>query len=54
MPENHETANIVVTDSLGYIVVLISTLNTYFCSGVVSPSTGISINNEIYNFSIHV
>jgi len=51
MPENHGTANIVVTDSLGNTVVGTSTLNIYFGSGFVSPSTGINLNNEMDDFS---
>ncbi|KAE9539702.1 hypothetical protein AGLY_004954 [Aphis glycines] len=51
MSENHGTANIVVTDSLGNTVVGTSTLNTYFGSGFVSPSTGINLNNEMDDFS---
>ncbi|XP_025200750.1 glutathione hydrolase 1 proenzyme-like isoform X3 [Melanaphis sacchari] len=51
MPENHGTANIVVTDSLGNAVVATSTLNTYFGCGFMSPSTGILLNNEMDDFS---
>ncbi|XP_026813149.1 glutathione hydrolase 1 proenzyme-like isoform X1 [Rhopalosiphum maidis] len=51
MPENHGTANIVVTDSVGNVVVATSTLNTYFGCGVMSPSTGILLNNEMDDFS---
>ncbi|XP_022182527.1 gamma-glutamyltranspeptidase 1-like isoform X2 [Myzus persicae] len=51
MPENHGTANIVVTDSLGNTVVGTSTLNIYFGCGFVSPSTGITLNNEMDDFS---
>ncbi|XP_027844957.2 scoloptoxin SSD14-like isoform X2 [Aphis gossypii] len=49
--ENHGTANIVVTDSNGNTVVGTSTLNIYFGSGFVSPSTGINLNNEMDDFS---
>ncbi|KAE9545004.1 hypothetical protein AGLY_000547 [Aphis glycines] len=49
--ENHGTANIVVTDSNGNTVVGTSTLNIYFGCGFVSPSTGISLNNEMDDFS---
>ncbi|CAI6343242.1 unnamed protein product [Macrosiphum euphorbiae] len=51
MPENHGTANIVVTDSEGNTVVATSTLNTYFGCGFMSPSTGILLNNEMDDFS---
>ncbi|CAI6348282.1 unnamed protein product [Macrosiphum euphorbiae] len=51
MPENHGTANSVVTDSWGNTVVGTSTLNIYFGSGFVSPSTGITLNNEMDDFS---
>ncbi|KAL4132607.1 hypothetical protein QTP88_009731 [Uroleucon formosanum] len=51
MPENHGTANSVVTDSEGNTVVGTSTLNIYFGCGFVSPSTGITLNNEMDDFS---
>ncbi|XP_060862119.1 scoloptoxin SSD14-like isoform X2 [Metopolophium dirhodum] len=51
MPENHGTANSVVTDSWGNTVVGTSTLNIYFGCGFVSPSTGITLNNEMDDFS---
>ncbi|XP_027844972.1 scoloptoxin SSD14-like isoform X3 [Aphis gossypii] len=51
MPENHGTANMVVTDSAGNTVVATSTLNTYFGCGFMSPSTGILLNNQMDDFS---
>ncbi|XP_060862732.1 glutathione hydrolase 1 proenzyme-like isoform X3 [Metopolophium dirhodum] len=51
MPENHGTANIVVTDSAGNTVVCTSTLNTSFGCGFMSPSTGIIFNNQMNDFS---
>ncbi|XP_022163029.1 gamma-glutamyltranspeptidase 1-like [Myzus persicae] len=50
-PEDHGTANIVVTDSMGNTVVCTSTVNTFFGSGFVSPSTGIIFNNQMNDFS---
>ncbi|XP_025200868.1 glutathione hydrolase 1 proenzyme-like [Melanaphis sacchari] len=50
-PEDHGTANIVVTDSMGNVVVCTSTINTFFGSGFVSPSTGIIFNNQMNDFS---
>ncbi|KAL5244956.1 hypothetical protein ACI65C_012366 [Semiaphis heraclei] len=50
-PEDHGTANIVVTDSMGNTVVCTSTINTFFGSGFVSPSTGIIFNNQMNDFS---
>ncbi|KAL4132604.1 hypothetical protein QTP88_009728 [Uroleucon formosanum] len=50
-PEDHGTANIVVTDSMGNTVVCTSTVNTFFGSGFMSPSTGIILNNQMNDFS---
>ncbi|CAH1711156.1 unnamed protein product [Aphis gossypii] len=51
MSENHGTANIIVTDSMGNTVVCTSTLNTFFGCGFMSPSTGIIFNNQMNDFS---
>ncbi|XP_060862916.1 scoloptoxin SSD14-like [Metopolophium dirhodum] len=51
MPENHGTANMVVIDSMGNVVISTSTINTYFGSGFMSPSTGLLLNNEMDDFS---
>ncbi|VVC34642.1 Hypothetical protein CINCED_3A025773 [Cinara cedri] len=51
MLEDHGTANLVVVDSMGNAVVGTNTINTLFGCGIMSPSTGIILNNEMDDFS---
>lgn len=50
-PEDHGTSHMSIVDSTGMAVALTSTVNTGFGSKVLSPSTGILLNNQMDDFS---
>ncbi len=47
------TTHIAAADSKGYWVAITATINTSFGSKVVVPGTGVVLNNEMDDFSIH-
>jgi gamma-glutamyltranspeptidase/glutathione hydrolase len=46
------TANVSVVDSDGNAVVLTTTINTAFGSGIMAPGTGVILNNEMDDFAV--
>jgi gamma-glutamyltranspeptidase/glutathione hydrolase len=46
------TANVSVVDTDGNAVVLTTTINTAFGSGIMAPGTGVILNNEMDDFAI--
>ncbi|KAI3454590.1 hypothetical protein Pfo_011253 [Paulownia fortunei] len=49
---DHGTTHICIIDSQRNIVTMTTSLNTQFGTQLVSPSTGIYLNNQMYDFSI--
>jgi gamma-glutamyltranspeptidase / glutathione hydrolase len=46
------TANVSVVDTDGNAVVLTTTINTAFGSGIMAPGTGVILNNEMDDFAV--
>jgi gamma-glutamyltranspeptidase / glutathione hydrolase / leukotriene-C4 hydrolase len=49
--EDHGTSHLSIVDKNGNAIAMTTTVNTYFGSKVVSPSTGIVFNNQMDDFS---
>ncbi|KAI3454589.1 hypothetical protein Pfo_011252 [Paulownia fortunei] len=49
---DHGTTHVCIIDGQRNVVTMTISLNSYFGSKVVSPSTGIFLNNQMYDFSI--
>ena len=51
LPEDHGTSHVSVLDGAGNAVAITTTVNRAFGSFVVSPSTGILLNDQMDDFS---
>jgi len=49
---DHGTANLIVADAEGNVVVLTTTINTSFGSKLMDPKLGIILNNEMDDFAV--
>lgn len=50
-PDDSGTSHLTIVDDEGNVAALTSTVNTYFGSGIISESTGLTLNNEMDDFS---
>ena len=49
---DHGTSHVSIVDRMRNAVSMTNTVNSYFGSSILSPSTGIVLNNEMDDFSI--
>jgi len=52
VPHDHGTANLIVADAEGNVVVLTTTINTSFGAKLMDPKLGIILNNEMDDFAV--
>ncbi|KAF9740903.1 hypothetical protein PMIN06_011178 [Paraphaeosphaeria minitans] len=50
--ENHGTSHIVAADASGLAISLTSTINLIFAGGLIVPSTGVILNDQMNDFSL--